>query len=190
MEKDFFISYTGAAVAWAEWLAQTLEDAGYQTVLQAWDFRPGENFIQRMSEALTEAKRVVALLSPAYFGSEYTRDEWTAALVRARGQADRLLPVRIAPCRLPPLLANRIYIDLVDLQETQAKDQLTGRRAARPGQTGGPTDLPRCWPASGRRRIVSRPPTCNLQRPAAESQLHRTWTAAGGPAPPAGPERH
>jgi hypothetical protein len=115
--KDFFISYTGADIAWAEWIAQTLEDAGYTTVLQAWDFRPGDNFIQRMDQALAEANRVLAVLSPAYFASEYARDEWTAALVRARGERDRLLPVRIAACQLPPVLANRVYVDLVDLDE-------------------------------------------------------------------------
>jgi hypothetical protein len=124
VSKDFFISYTAADQAWAEWIADTLEQAGHRTVLQAWDFRPGENFIQRMNQALAEAERVVAVLSPAYLHSEYARDEWTAALVRARGQTDRLLPVRIAPCELPPLLANRIYIDLVDLQEQQAAERL------------------------------------------------------------------
>jgi hypothetical protein len=120
----FFISYTGADVAWAEWVAQTLEDAGYQTVLQAWDFRPGDNFIQRMDQALAEADRVVAVLSPAYFASEYTRDEWTAALIRARGEDDRLLPVRIEAVELPPLLANRVYLDLVDLEEQAAAERL------------------------------------------------------------------
>jgi TIR domain len=63
----FFVSYTSADVAWAEWVAQTLEEAGYRTVLQAWDFRPGDNFIQRMDQALAEADRVVAVLSAAYF---------------------------------------------------------------------------------------------------------------------------
>jgi tetratricopeptide (TPR) repeat protein len=120
----YFVSYTSADVAWAEWVAQTLEDAGYQTVLQAWDFRPGDNFIQRMDQALAEADRVVAVLSPAYFASEYTRDEWTAALVRARGEADRLLPVRIEAVELPPLLANRVYLDLVDLEEQAAAERL------------------------------------------------------------------
>src|SRR5829696_4725671 len=42
---DFFISYTGADQAWAEWIAEQLEAAGYTTLLQAWDFRPGENFV-------------------------------------------------------------------------------------------------------------------------------------------------
>jgi hypothetical protein len=46
-----FLSYTGTDQAWAEWIAQTLEQAGYSVILQAWDFRPGDNFIQRMDEA-------------------------------------------------------------------------------------------------------------------------------------------
>jgi tetratricopeptide (TPR) repeat protein len=122
--RDFFIGYTGADQAWAEWIAETLERAGHSTVLQTWDFRPGENFIERMNEALVDAERVVAVLSPAYFRSEYARDEWTTALVRDRGEADRLLPVRVAPAELPPLLANRIYIDLVGIEEPLAAERL------------------------------------------------------------------
>ena len=33
--RDFFINRL-----WAEWIAVQLEQAGYSTVLQAWDFRP------------------------------------------------------------------------------------------------------------------------------------------------------
>jgi hypothetical protein len=36
--RDFFISYTAADQAWAEWIAWQLEAEGYTTVLQAWDF--------------------------------------------------------------------------------------------------------------------------------------------------------
>ena len=91
LATEFFVSYTGADQAWAEWLADQLEAAGHPVVLQVWDFRPGENFILRMNQALEQAERVLAVLSPAYFGSAYATDEWTAALVRDRGQADRLL---------------------------------------------------------------------------------------------------
>jgi hypothetical protein len=45
---DLLVSYTSADRAWAEWVAETLEEAGHSTGLRAWDFRPGENFIQRM----------------------------------------------------------------------------------------------------------------------------------------------
>jgi hypothetical protein len=46
--KDFFISYAKADQPWAEWIAWKLEDAGYSTVIQAWDFRPGANFVLEM----------------------------------------------------------------------------------------------------------------------------------------------
>jgi tetratricopeptide (TPR) repeat protein len=158
--RNFFISYTGADQAWAEWIADTLERAGHSTVLQAWDFRPGENFIERMNEALVDAERVVAVLSPAYFRSEYARDEWTAALVRHRGEADRLLPVRVAPVEMPPLLANRIYIDLVGLQEPLAAERLiAGAQSGR-----GRPAAKRPFPGAGRPaaaeavRFPGRPP--------------------------------
>jgi tetratricopeptide (TPR) repeat protein len=144
---DFFISYTGADQVWAEWIADTLERAGRRTVLQAWDFRPGENFLQRMDEALAEADRVLAVLSPAYLRSEYGRDEWTAALVRDRGQSGRLLPVRVEACQLPPLLANRVYLDLAGLDEQSATQRLLAGIA--PGRARSPEKPP--FPGSGGR---------------------------------------
>lgn len=62
---DFFVSYTGADVAWAEWVASVLEEAGFSTILQAWDFRPGSNFVLDMHEALRRSDRVLPLLSEA-----------------------------------------------------------------------------------------------------------------------------
>jgi len=138
--RDFFISYTSADVAWAEWIAHTLEQAGYTTVVQAWDFRPGENFIQRMNQALEEADRVLAVMSAVYFTSQYATDEWTAALIRGRDQRDRLLPVRVEPCTPPPLIANRVYIDLVDLGEDEATARL---RAGVSRGRAKPADAPR-----------------------------------------------
>ena len=48
---NFFVSYTGADEAWAEWIAFALERAGFTTVIQAWDFRPGSNFVIEMQNA-------------------------------------------------------------------------------------------------------------------------------------------
>jgi tetratricopeptide (TPR) repeat protein len=159
-DKDFFISYTGADQTWAEWIAETLEEAGHSTVLQAWDFRPGENFIERMNQALEEAQRVLAVLSPAYFHSQYALDEWTAALVRDRGQADRLLPVRVARGELPPLLANRIYIDLVDLDEELAVERLVAGVQAGRVRPAGKRPFPGAGrpEAGGAARFPGRPP--------------------------------
>lgn len=48
--KDFFISYTSADRSWADWIAWTLQEAGYTTVHQAWDFRPGANFVSEIEK--------------------------------------------------------------------------------------------------------------------------------------------
>jgi hypothetical protein len=51
-ERDFFISYTAADRAWAEWLAWELNAAGYSTLLQAWDMPPGTAFVHEMDQAV------------------------------------------------------------------------------------------------------------------------------------------
>ncbi len=52
---DFFVSYTSADEAWAEWIGFVLEEEGFTVVIQAWDFRPGSNFVLEMQRAATEA---------------------------------------------------------------------------------------------------------------------------------------
>jgi hypothetical protein len=54
--KDFFISYTSADRQWAEWIAWQLTQNGYEVVIQAWDFRPGTNFVEQMNRALAQSK--------------------------------------------------------------------------------------------------------------------------------------
>src|SRR5437016_6273553 len=99
--KDFFISYTSADHEWAEWIAWQLEEAGYSTVLQAWDFRPGSNFALDMHVAATEAKRTIAVLSPDYLNALYTQSEWATAFARdPRGEMGLVLPVRVHQCEL------------------------------------------------------------------------------------------
>jgi hypothetical protein len=60
--KDFFISYNKADRTWAEWIAWQLEEAGYSVVIQAWDFRPGSNFVLDMQRGLVEAEDRAAVL--------------------------------------------------------------------------------------------------------------------------------
>ena len=77
---DFFISYSPADERWATWLAWEFEAAGYRTMLQAWDFVPGTNFIDFMDRGVREAAFVIAVLSDRYLKSTYGRLEWQAAL--------------------------------------------------------------------------------------------------------------
>lgn len=123
--KEFFISYNKADRDWAEWIAWQLEEAGHTTMLQAWDFRPGGNFVQYMQEATTETARTIAVLSPDYFEALYTNPEWYAAFSQdPTGEKHTLLPVRVRAVELKGLFVSMIVIDILDLSETAARKAL------------------------------------------------------------------
>jgi hypothetical protein len=117
---QLFISYTGADAGWAEWIAWQLEAAGHRAILQAWDFRPGENFVVMMRRALDTADRTIAVVSAAYLESVYGSDEWTAAFIHDQPETTRLLLVRVEDVSLPRLLRPWIYIDLAGMDADAA----------------------------------------------------------------------
>lgn len=122
---DFFISYTSADRPWAEWAAWELEAAGYTVVVQAWHMPPGSSFVHAMDEALQRTRHTLLILSPAYLRSAMTEAEWRAGFVADPGGSQRrLVPVRIEACQPAGLLADRVYIDLVGLDEAAAKAAL------------------------------------------------------------------
>jgi len=120
-----FISYNRADRDWAEWIAGTIETAGYKPIIQAWDFRPGENFVLRMQRAIAEADITMVVLSEAYFKAEFAQPEWAAAFAQdPTGKKRRLIPVRVEECTPTGMLATIIYIDLVGLDEEDAEHAL------------------------------------------------------------------
>jgi hypothetical protein len=122
---DFFISYNKADREWAEWIAWQLEKKGFSTVLQAWDFRPGCNFVLEMQKATEDSERTIAVLSPDFLTSLFTQPEWAAAFVGdPTGEERKLLPVRVRECKPGGLLKALSCIDLVDLNEEAAKNAL------------------------------------------------------------------
>ncbi len=152
--KDFFISYTSADRAWADWIAGELEDAGYETVHQSWDFRPGANFVSEMKKA-AEWRKTIAVYSPNYFNSGFSEDEWTAAF------ADRsLIPARVRPCEIPALLRPVVYVDLLNLDADSS-----ARAALLDGVRDG--EHPR-----GRQPF---PPAAAKQRPRFPGELPDVW---------------
>jgi hypothetical protein len=123
--RDFFVTYNGKDERRATWIAAALETAGYTTIIQAWDFRPGDNFIVAMDEALATCRHTLGVLSPNYLASVFTRAEWTAAYRQTvLGKPRGFIPVRIAECDLSPLLGALAYIDLVGIEEDEARRRL------------------------------------------------------------------
>ena len=123
--KDFFISYNKADRAWAEWIASQLDKEGYDFFLQAWDIRPGSNFVLEMQRAAAEADRIICVFSPDYLAALYTQPEWAVAFAKdPTGEKGTLLPVRVRECKLEGLLPQIVSIDLVNLDEPTAKRAL------------------------------------------------------------------
>jgi tetratricopeptide (TPR) repeat protein len=142
VDRDVFVSYTSADRVWAEWIGWQLKQAGLSVVLQAWDMLPGGDFVHEMQRATTTAGRTIAVLSPAYLGSQFGEAEWRVAFANdPRGEKRLLIPVRVAEVSPPGLLATRIYIDLV------GKDRDQARRALLDGLKDQPAAVPTTEPA-------------------------------------------
>lgn len=162
----FFISYNKADRGWAEWIAWQLEEAGYTTILQAWDFRPGGNFVLDMQVAAAKAERTIALLSPDYLEALYTHPEWAAAFAKdPTGQGKMLVPVMIRACNLEGLLPQITYIDL------RASTKADARKALLDGVHVGrakPRSAP-AFPGAGAHAPAAQPPYPGAAGPVRET---------------------
>lgn len=123
--KDFFVSYTGTDLNFATWVAELLEANKYSVTIQAWDFRPGDNFVAKINEALVDCKKLVVILSNSYLNSKWCEAEWTSKLSeQMRLQERRIIPIRIEPIDLTGILSPIVYIDIVDKSEEEAKREI------------------------------------------------------------------
>ncbi len=144
-QVDFFVSYTGADEAWAEWVAWVLEEAGFTTIVQAWDFRPGSNFVIEMQDALARSDRVMPLLSEPYLLSAFGTAEWAATFAAdPTGRDGRLVGVRVGECQ-PRACWLRSY--------TSTSSASTSQEPAGGCSPGSTSDGPSPRPSRG-----SRPP--------------------------------
>ena len=175
---DFFVSYTGADLGWAEWIASTLEAHNRSTTLAAWDFRAGGDFVTLMNQALAGSKAMLALFTPRYLNSRWTELERNAALVK-----DKLIPVLLEPCDIPDIFSSKIYIDLTGKSEEEARNALlqgirevgVDRAAPRPFPSAAPAgrfpgEVPAIW------NVRSRNPRFT-GRDAMLAQVHSAFTS-------------
>jgi hypothetical protein len=132
--KDFFISYTASDRHWAEWIAWQLEQAGYSTLIQVWDFNPGTNFILQMHNASVVAEKTIAVLSAQYLEKAFPASEWASAFASdPHGAQHTLIPVRVENISPDGLLSALVYIDLFNYSNEKSAtkvllDGVSGKR--------------------------------------------------------------
>ena len=95
-----FLSYAAADEQYAEKLARELQKQldprEFKVWYHGWELLPGDNWAQKLGEALQESDAMVVLLSPASVRSEWVQREIQFALA-SENYAARLIPVLLRP---------------------------------------------------------------------------------------------
>ena len=107
-----------------------------------------------MDRAIEECDRVLAVLSPDYVASLFTRPEWAAYFKEDHTSEQRqILPVRVREYKVKKgLLAAIVYVDLVGKEEADASVLLDGVKIGRRKPTSAPS-----FPSRRTSAIESRP---------------------------------
>ena len=122
MSKSFFISYNKNDIAWAEWVAWIVEDLGYQSIIQAWDFTAGKVWTQEMHKAVKNSDSTICILTDDFLNSDFTAAEGQPAFADDPvGEKQKIIPIKVKPCEPDGLLKVRIYADLVGKNRDEAK---------------------------------------------------------------------
>jgi hypothetical protein len=131
VDREFFVSFTSADRPWAAWLLAELDAAGYSSVSQLRDFVAGGNFVTEMHQAARRARRTLGVLSPQSLRAPFVWQEWAQRLAAdPTGEHRALVLVRVEPCEPEGLLGPVVYIDLVGLDEANARARLREELAA------------------------------------------------------------
>jgi tetratricopeptide (TPR) repeat protein len=113
-QRDFFISFNGADLAYAEAIDAALRAGGFTTFFHPNDLGPGGNIPLWMEDALMNSRQLLALCSPEYMadGAVYSEAERYARFWQdARGEEFKLVPVELKPTKFKPLLSVYKRID-------------------------------------------------------------------------------
>jgi hypothetical protein len=170
VDRDFFVSFTGADRPWAQWLLAELDAAGYSSVSQLRDFVAGGNFAIDMDRAAQRARRTLGVLSAHALQAPYVRQEWAQRLAAdPTGEQHALVLVRVEPCKPEGLLRPVVYVDLVGLDEATARARLREELAAVARGTRPQPDVA-AYPGSGPAGAVTA-----VQRPRFPTALPPVW---------------
>jgi hypothetical protein len=121
---DVFLSYARRdAREVAEVIARRLTDRGLRIFLDD-ALVVGEPLAHRLENALTHARAVVVLLSPAAASSRWVHEETAFALRRQQTIIPVVLDRNALDSPLGSLLGDRQYIDCTDVNPSQAADRV------------------------------------------------------------------
>lgn len=112
MQPRVFISHSSKDKPFVESLVEQLQHLGVETWFDAHQLQPGDSIVQGIQSGLSDSDYLVLVLSKHSIASRWVQAEFNAAFVRdVEGKGTRIIPIRIDDCEIPPLIADRVYID-------------------------------------------------------------------------------
>jgi TIR domain len=127
LSPSIFISHSSSDDGMAAYIAGRLYDLGVRVWIDHKDIGPGDDFVSRIEDALTDATHVLLLLSPHSVASAWVREERNIAQLFVIEGSKRLIPVLapgFSPAEIPSLLRSRVYIDLNKMDLDDAIDAI------------------------------------------------------------------
>lgn len=109
MPTRVFISHSTVDAVVAQEIATALDSAGLSPWIDSREIRPGDSFLERMNQGISEASYVLLLWSEAAALSHWVMREWMSA---AASRGTVVIPVLLDDSERPALLRDIVYIDL------------------------------------------------------------------------------
>ncbi|MBN1186513.1 MAG: toll/interleukin-1 receptor domain-containing protein [Bacteroidales bacterium] len=112
MKYDLYISHSSKDKEFVRKLANDLIKNGLTIWLDEWNMIPGESFADSMNQAMRDSKYILIIMSPAYFSSEWTKQEYNFGMYEElNSNKVKIIPVLYKQCDIPIPLKSKLYID-------------------------------------------------------------------------------
>ncbi len=120
---DLFISHGTPDKPWVVSLANELQRLGLRAFLDERELTPGQNWVIGLGEALSASRYLVLIVSSTSTGRPWVVQEWTSFMA-ACGPLGRIIPVKIDPVDLPPVLAATQALNALHRDANRVADEL------------------------------------------------------------------
>jgi HJR/Mrr/RecB family endonuclease len=111
--RQVFLSYAQDDKLVARRLADGLRAAGLRVWFDEWALAVGDSIVPRIEQAIATSDLLLVLLSPRSVESRWVQMELSSFLARElKDRAITLILALIEDCEIPPVLADRQYLDL------------------------------------------------------------------------------
>jgi len=112
MKYDVFISHSAKDKEFALKLANDLMTNGVNVWLDEWNLGLGGSIAESINNAIEESRFIFLIMSPDYFSSAWTTQEWNMAMHNEMTENSiKTIPIFYKDCDIPPILQTKKWAD-------------------------------------------------------------------------------